>query len=128
MTRRGVLPLELAQFLGIVLSCSRPSSLPAFLRRISRPFSLSSSDPNLLSFFTQICTFCYAHCEIFPGTFESSTQRREREREREREIFCIILEKTGDSSLGGTPVFFRGGQKIPMYDFVYDYPGTIHHT
>jgi hypothetical protein len=55
-------------------------------------------------------------------------EEREREREREREIFCIILEKTGDSSLGGTPVFFRGGQKIPMYDFVYDYPGTIHHT
>lgn len=90
MTGRGVLPLELAQFLGIVLSCSRPSSLPAFLRRISRPFSLSSSDPNLLSFFTQICTFCHTHCKILPGTFESSTQRRERERS-----FASFLKRQG---------------------------------
>ncbi len=90
LTRRGVLPLQLVQFLGIVLSCSRPSSLPACLRRISRPFSLSSSDPNLLSVFTQICTFCVTPCNILPGTFESSTQRRERERS-----FASFLKRQG---------------------------------
>lgn len=114
--RIGTIPRDCALVLSSFLPARLPAkNIPSFFPQLRGPKSSFLLHPNLYFLLRPLWNSSWYIRIKYP-------------KKREREIFCIILEKTGDSSLCGTPVFFRGGQKIPMYDFVYDYPGTIHRT